>query len=285
MSKKTRKKSSKPAPKSRAAPARKPVAAKTADKTAKKAARAPAKKPVAKPPAKTAVKTALKTPAKTAAKAAATRAAKAVAKPVIKPAKSVATSTVSQPDKAAKSAPAQESHKPASKKLIKSNLAVPPPTIAGIDLVEGSPAPSFNLPRDGGGHVSLADYAGKKLVLFFYPRADTPGCTREAIDFTRLESTFADEGAVVLGISADTVKAQESFSAKHQLSVPLISDEQHEMLEAYGAWGEKSMYGRNFMGIIRTTFLIGTDARIAKIWRNVRVDGHADEVLAAVRAG
>jgi peroxiredoxin Q/BCP len=121
-------------------------------------------------------------------------------------------------------------------------------------------------------------------VLFFYPRADTPGCTREAIDFTRLQGDFADAGAEVLGISADTVKAQESFSAKHQLAVPLISDEQHEMLEAYGAWGEKSMYGRNFMGIIRTTVLIGADGLVAKIWRNVRVDGHAEEVLAAVRA-
>ena len=154
----------------------------------------------------------------------------------------------------------------------------------GTELVEGAMARPFSLPRDGGDSVSLADYAGKKLVLFFYPRADTPGCTREAIDFTRLESAFADEGAAVLGISADTVKAQESFRNKHQLSVPLISDEQHEMLEAYGAWGEKSMYGRNFMGIIRTTVLIGADGRIAKIWRNVRVDGHADEVLAAVRA-
>ena len=145
-------------------------------------------------------------------------------------------------------------------------------------------APPFNLPRDGGDRVSSADYAGKKLVLFFYPRADTPGCTREAIDFTRLKGAFADEGAAVLGVSADTVKAQESFRTKHQLSVPLISDEQHEMLEAYGAWGEKSMYGRSFMGIIRTTVLIGADGRIVKIWRNVRVDGHADEVLAAVRA-
>jgi peroxiredoxin Q/BCP len=154
----------------------------------------------------------------------------------------------------------------------------------GTELVEGAMARPFSLPRDGGGNVSLADYAGKKLVLFFYPRADTPGCTREAIDFTRLESAFADEGAAVLGISADTVKAQESFRNKHQLSVPLISDEQHEMLEAYGAWGEKSMYGRNFMGIIRTTVLIGADGRVARIWRNVRVDGHADEVLAAVRA-
>jgi len=152
------------------------------------------------------------------------------------------------------------------------------------ELVEGAKAPAFSLPRDGGGSVSLADYAGKKLVLFFYPRADTPGCTREAIDFTRLESAFADAGAAVVGISADTVKAQESFRAKHQLSVPLVSDEQHEMLEAYGAWGEKSMYGRTFMGIIRTTVLIGADRRIAKIWRHVRVDGHAEAVLEAVRA-
>ncbi len=150
-------------------------------------------------------------------------------------------------------------------------------------LVEGAPAPSFDLPRDGGGHVSSADYAGKKLVLFFYPRADTPGCTREAIDFTRLKDEFAAADTQVLGISADTVKAQDSFRNKHQLAIPLISDEQHEMLEAYGAWGEKSMYGKKFFGIIRTTVLVGADGRIAKIWRNVRVDGHADEVLAAAR--
>ena len=185
--------------------------------------------------------------------------------------------------KSDKTAAPKASHKPPSKPL-KSNLSVLPKPDVGTALVEGAMARPFSLPRDGGGNVSLADYAGKKLVLFFYPRADTPGCTREAIDFTRLESAFADEGAAVLGISADTVKAQESFRNKHQLSVPLISDEQHEMLEAYGAWGEKSMYGRNFMGIIRTTVLIGADGRIAKIWRNVRVDGHADEVLAAARA-
>jgi peroxiredoxin Q/BCP len=142
-------------------------------------------------------------------------------------------------------------------------------------------APAFHLPRDGGTSVSLADFAGQKLVLFFYPRADTPGCTREAIDFTRLQSAFADAGAAVLGISADSLKAQESFRNKHQLSTPLISDEKHEMLEAYGAWGEKSMYGRTFLGIIRTTVLIDAKGRIAKVWRNVRVDGHADEVLAA----
>jgi peroxiredoxin Q/BCP len=257
MSKKTRKKSSKPSPtKGRKTSAGKPVAAKTASKTARRAATTSAKKRAAK---------ATETTAKTAAKAAARK-----------------------PGKTAKTASAQTSHKATSKQLIKSNLSAPPKPAAGTGLVEGAVegamAPAFSLPRDGGGSASLGDYAGKKLVLFFYPRADTPGCTREAIDFTRLNSAFAEEGAVVLGISADTVKAQESFRSKHQLSVPLISDERHEMLEAYGAWGEKSMYGRTFMGIIRTTVLIGADGRIARIWRNVRVDGHADEVLAAVRA-
>ena len=151
-------------------------------------------------------------------------------------------------------------------------------------LSEGVKAPAFRLPRDGGESVSLADFAGKKLVVFFYPRADTPGCTREAIDFTRLRSDFAAAGTAVLGVSADPVKAQEAFRNKHQLAVPLISDERHEMLGAYGAWGEKSLYGRKFMGIIRTTVLIGADGKVARIWRNVRVDGHADEVLEAARA-
>jgi peroxiredoxin Q/BCP len=213
-----------------------------------------------------------------------TSAKKPAAKAASKAAKSATKTTVAKPEKTAKTTPAKASHKPTSKQLIKSNLSDLPKPAAGTPLVEGAAAPGFSLPRDGGSSVSLADYAGKKLVLFFYPRADTPGCTREAIDFTRLESAFADEGAAVLGISADTVKAQESFRTKHQLSVPLISDEQHEMLEAYGAWGEKSMYGRSFMGIIRTTVLIGANGRVAKIWRNVRVDGHADDVLAAVRA-
>jgi thioredoxin-dependent peroxiredoxin len=121
-------------------------------------------------------------------------------------------------------------------------------------------------------------------VLFFYPRADTPGCTKEAIDFTRLKSKFAESGTAVLGVSADPPKAQEAFRDKHELSIPLVSDEQHEMLEAYGVWGEKSMYGRTFLGILRTTVLIGADGRIGKIWRNVKVDGHADEVLAAAHA-
>jgi thioredoxin-dependent peroxiredoxin len=157
-------------------------------------------------------------------------------------------------------------------------------TAAKSGLSEGAKAPAFRLPRDGGNTVALSDYAGKKLVLFFYPRADTPGCTREAIDFTRLASEFTDSQTAVLGVSADPPKAQESFRDKHQLSVPLVSDEQHGMLEAYGAWGEKSMYGRTFQGILRTTVLIGADGLVLKVWRNVKVDGHADEVLAAARS-
>ncbi|OAF19619.1 bacterioferritin [Bradyrhizobium neotropicale] len=148
-------------------------------------------------------------------------------------------------------------------------------------MTEGRKAPAFRLPRDGGGVATLSDYAGRKLVLFFYPRADTPGCTREAIDFTRLADAFAQAGTAVLGISADPVKAQERFRDKHSLGIPLVSDETHEMLEAYGAWGEKSMYGRTFLGILRTTVLVGADGKVAKVWRNVRVDGHADDVLAA----
>jgi peroxiredoxin Q/BCP len=145
-------------------------------------------------------------------------------------------------------------------------------------------APSFRLPRDGGSTVALADFAERKLVLFFYPRADTPGCTREAIDFTRLASAFAENQTSVLGVSGDPPRAQEAFRNKHRLTVPLASDEKHEMLQAYGVWGDKSMYGKTFQGILRTTILIGTDGRIIRIWRNVRVDGHADEVLAAARA-
>jgi len=160
-----------------------------------------------------------------------------------------------------------------------------PPVGGKSALAEGAKAPAFRLPRDGGQTVSLADFSGQKLVLFFYPRADTPGCTKEAIDFTRLQSKFAESRTAVLGVSADPPKAQEAFRDKHELSIPLVSDEQHQMLEAYGAWGEKSMYGRTFQGILRTTVLIGADARIIKIWRNVKVDGQADDVLAAATAG
>jgi len=162
------------------------------------------------------------------------------------------------------------------------NLPLKEPALGKqMDLVEGAKAPAFRLPRDGGQSVSLADYSDRKLVIFFYPRADTPGCTKEAIDFTRLSDAFAKAGTDVVGVSADPTKAQEAFRDKHRLSVPLVSDESQKMLHAYGVWGEKSMYGKTFQGILRTTVLVGPDGKIAKIWRNVKVDGHADEVLAA----
>jgi peroxiredoxin Q/BCP len=151
-------------------------------------------------------------------------------------------------------------------------------------LVSGAKAPAFSLPRDGGGKVSLADFAGRKLVLYFYPRADTPGCTKEAIDFSRLKAAFGKAGTEVLGVSADPVPKQDRYKSKHKLAIALASDETHRMLEAYGVWQEKSMYGRKFMGVVRATFLIGPDQRIAQIWPKVSVTGHADEVLAAAKA-
>ncbi|WP_454628860.1 peroxiredoxin [Bradyrhizobium cenepequi] len=210
------------------------------------------------------------------ARAVRSKAVASVKPPAAKTRKAVAKKS----SKAAEAASAKTSHKAASKSLKSAASAATKSTI----LVEGAKVPDFHLPRDGGGEVSLTDFAGKKLVVFFYPRADTPGCTKEAIDFTRLKDAFAESGTEILGVSGDTVKAQESFRNKHQLAIPLGSDEQHGMLEAYGAWGEKSMYGRIFLGILRTTVLIDADGRIARIWRNVRVDGHADEVLAAARS-
>ncbi len=148
----------------------------------------------------------------------------------------------------------------------------------------GRKAPGFALPRDGGGTVSLADFAGRKLVVYFYPRADTPGCTREAMDFSRLKAAFGRAGADIVGVSADAVTAQDKFKAKHKLSIALASDEKHKMLDAYGVWQEKSLYGRKFLGIVRATFLIGPDQRIAQVWPKVSVDGHAEEVLEAAKA-
>jgi peroxiredoxin Q/BCP len=151
-------------------------------------------------------------------------------------------------------------------------------------LAEGAKAPAFTLPRDGGGTVSLSDFKGRKLVVYFYPRADTPGCTRESIEFSKLRPQFAKAGTDILGVSGDPVKAQDAFKKKHKLKLDLLSDETHKMLEAYGAWGKKSMYGKTFLGIIRSTVLIGPDGRIARIWPKVKVDGHAEAVLEAARA-
>ena len=152
------------------------------------------------------------------------------------------------------------------------------------ELGEGMVAPQFDLPRDGGGNVSLAGLAGKIVVLYFYPKDDTSGCTTEAIDFTALSKDFDKAGAVVVGMSPDPVKAHDKFVAKHDLGVILASDEDKATLEAYGVWKEKSMYGRSYMGVERSTFLIGRDGKIARVWRKVKVPGHAKEVLEAARA-
>jgi peroxiredoxin Q/BCP len=152
------------------------------------------------------------------------------------------------------------------------------------ELVAGTKAPAFKLARDGGSIMSLKDFKGRKLVLYFYPKADTPGCIKEAIAFSRLVSAFTKVGTEILGVSADPVPAQDKFRDKHKLKIALGSDESKAMLEAYGAWAEKSMYGRTFMGVIRKTFLIDRAGRIARVWPKVRVEGHAEEVLEAARS-
>jgi peroxiredoxin Q/BCP len=152
------------------------------------------------------------------------------------------------------------------------------------ELEAGSKAPPFTLPRDGGGKVSLKDFKGRKLVLYFYPKADTAGCTQEAIAFSRLRGGFAKAGTDILGVSADPVSALDKFKTKHKLAIALASDETKAMLAAFGAWGEKSMYGRKYWGVLRKTFLIDAQGRIARVWPKVRVPGHAEEVLAAASA-
>jgi len=283
MSKKTRKNSPKTA---LGKPARAKSASKSASKsntspknTSKKSAGASAKTTSAKTTkatAKKSVKGASMKPGNTSAKAS----HKAPSKPLKPTRRSESVVPVAAASKA--SAPKPRVGAPPADQAPAPKPVAAAPRPAGLS--EGAKAPAFQLPRDGGDSVALSDFKGSKLVLFFYPRADTPGCTREAIDFSRLSAAFAENHTAVLGVSADPLKAQEAFRDKHELVTPLVSDEQHEMLDAYGAWGEKSMYGRTFQGITRTTVLVGADGRIIRIWRNVKVDGHAEEVLAAVRA-
>ena len=149
-------------------------------------------------------------------------------------------------------------------------------------MTPGQPAPDFTLPRDGGGTVSLSDLRGRAVVLFFYPADSTSGCTTEAQDFTTLAPRFAEAGSVVLGISTGTVAAKDKFAAKASLGVPLLADEAGEVLRAYGVWQEKSMYGKKYMGIVRTTVLIDPSGDIVRTWTVSRVKGHAEDVLSAV---
>lgn len=277
MSKKTRKKSSKSSTSTsaRTKPSKSPTAKRAAKKAQNKADPKAKKAKTAK--AKTA-KAKAKAEAKTPAKA-----GRAISARARSSASSKAKPTVA---KASTKSVAKTVTKPARRSL----ASPPPPAVATESirhsgpLAEGMTIPDFKLPRDGGEVVALAPKAGRALVIFFYPRADTPGCTKEAMDFSRLSPDFDAANTDLVGVSADPLKAQEAFRNKHELKVPLLSDEPHTILDAFGVWGEKSMYGRVFFGILRTTVMVGPDRKIQKIWHNVRVDGHADEVLEYVKS-
>jgi thioredoxin-dependent peroxiredoxin len=151
-----------------------------------------------------------------------------------------------------------------------------------LKLKEGDMAPGFTAPTNGGGTVSLADFKGQNVVLYFYPRDDTPGCTKEACAFRDGFGGFKKKGAAVLGVSTDSVKAHDKFVEKYQLPFTLLADEDKAIVRAYGVWGEKTFMGRKYQGTHRVTFLIGPDGRIKKIWPQVKPDEHAKEVLAAL---
>ena len=152
------------------------------------------------------------------------------------------------------------------------------------DLTEGAAAPDFSMPATGGRTVSLAGYAGKPFVLYFYPKADTPGCTQEACAFQEALPALGATGLEVIGVSPDGMKPIEKFAAKYSLTFPLASDADTSVAAAYGTWVEKSMYGRKYMGMERSTFLIDAQGRIARIWRKIKIPGHAAEVTAAAKA-
>lgn len=153
-----------------------------------------------------------------------------------------------------------------------------------MSAAEGQPAPALDLPTDNGGRVSLSALKGKPAVVYFYPKDDTTGCTREAQDFTALAPDFAALGVPVIGVSRDTVKKHDKFKAKYDLAVVLASDEDGAACEAWGVWVQKKLYGREYMGIERATFLIDADARVVRAWRNVKVADHAAAVLEAARS-
>ena len=150
-----------------------------------------------------------------------------------------------------------------------------------LDITD--PAPDFTLPRNGGDDVHLSVLKGSPVVLFFYPRDDTPGCTKESIGFSEVLQSFADKGVAVFGVSKDSIASHDAFAAKYQLNVPLLSDESGSVCEDYGVWLEKNTFGKTYMGIERSTFLINADGNIARVWRKVKVPGHVKEVLEAVR--
>jgi len=256
-------------------PATKTTAARTtAAKTGKAKAAAQTGKATAaatKTPAKTTP--AAKTPAKTtAAKAAPAKAARATAKPAAK----------ATPAKAALAKAAPAKAEPAKAAPAKAKPAAPAPDVAGPG--PGDPAPAFSLPATGGRTASTEALKGKPFVVYFYPKADTPGCTTEACDFNEALAQFKGLGLDVIGISKDPIPALEKFAAKYSLAFPLASDPDNATAQAYGAWGEKVFMGRRSIGLVRSTFLVDKEGRIAKAWKKVKVEGHAAEVLAAAQA-
>ena len=156
-------------------------------------------------------------------------------------------------------------------------------TTMGEFLEPGTKAPAFNLKSDSGKAVKLSDFKGQPVVLYFYPKDDTPGCTREACAFRDLRSEMEKAGAVVLGVSPDTVESHGKFRDKYRLNFPLLADEGHELADKYGAWREKNMYGKKSMGIQRSTYLIGPDGKVVRVWKKVNVDGHDAAVLEAIK--
>ena len=152
------------------------------------------------------------------------------------------------------------------------------------NLNTGDKAPEFSLPTDGNGEVKLSDFKGQKVVLYFYPKDNTPGCTTESCNFRDEKKDFEKLNAAIIGISKDSVKKHDNFKAKYDLNFPLASDENSDVCERYGVWTEKSMYGKKFLGIERSTFLIDEEGKIEKIWRKVKVNGHVEEVKAAINS-
>jgi len=277
MSKKTRKNSPKTAV---GKPARAKSASMSKDSTkntSKKSAGASAKTTSAKTTkatAKKSVKGASMKPGNTSAKAS----HKAPSKPLKPTRRSESVVPVAAASKA--SAPKPRVGAPPADQAPAPKPVAAAPRPAGLS--EGAKAPAFQLPRDGGDSVALSDFKGSKLVLFFYPRADTPGCTREACAFQETRRGFKPHKAAVLGVSILDEASKARFAKKYGLQFPLLADPDHEVAEKYGVWQEKSQYGRTYMGIARTTYLIGPDGKVEKRWDRVKVDGHADEVLAAL---
>lgn len=174
---------------------------------------------------------------------------------------------------------AKKAAKKTAKKVAKKAASPKKKTVVSTLLNVGQAAPAFSMQSDGGQTVSLSDFLGKRVVLYFYPKDDTPGCTQESCDFRDNIARVLGHGAVVLGVSKDSVESHQKFKAKYSLPFPLLSDESGAVCEAYGVWKEKSMYGKKYMGIERMTFIIGSDGKIAKIYPKVKVEGHVDQVI------